>query len=133
MAKTREKIAVLVVDDVNAMRLQVKDLLGRMGFRWIRMTASAPETLAALEEHPYDLVLLDWKLGSVSGLDILKQMRATPAYAHICVAMVTAANTRDDVLLAIQAGVDAYLVKPLTQSQIETKVYTLLMKKKVIE
>lgn len=133
MSKTREKISVLVVDDVNAMRLQVKDLMVRMGFRWVRMAANAQEALAAIEEQETDLVLLDWKLGGqMSGLDLLKQIRADAKHAKMCVAMVTAANTRDDVLVAIQAGIDAYLVKPLTQTQIETKVYTLLAKKQVI-
>jgi two-component system chemotaxis response regulator CheY len=128
----REEVSILIVDDVNTMRIQIRELLRNSGFRNISVAANGEEAKQSIELQSYQLLLVDWQMEPTDGLDLLKYVRAHPDYSKVAFMMVTAESTRDRVLQAIQAGVDDYLVKPLTPDQIKTKVYSLLTRKQVI-
>ena len=121
---------ILVVDDVNTMRTQIKELLIGFGFKNVTTVANGEEAKVALTSKPYHLVLADWHMEPTNGIDLLKFVRGSPALKQIAYVMVTAESTKERVVEAIKAGVDDYLVKPLTRAQIETKVYTILLKKR---
>lgn len=128
----REEVNILVLDDVNTMRMQIKMLLKGFGFRKVTACENTTDALRFLDEDVYHLVLCDWHMELVSGLDFLRFLRDHPKHKEIGFIMVTAECTRERVLEAIQAGVDDYLVKPLTLEQVEGKVCGVLFKKKVL-
>ncbi len=136
MTLTRDEISVLVVDDVNALRVQVRDLLKAFGFRKVTIAANGEEAkkfLAAPDlGGPFHLILCDWQMTPVDGIELLKWVRGQATMKEISFIMVTAENTKDQVVQAIRSGVDDYLMKPLTTVQIQDKVYTLLVKKGVL-
>lgn len=133
---TRDEVSILVVDDVNALRVQVRDLLKSFGFRKVTIAASGEEAkqfLASPERGaPFQLILADWQMMPVDGMELLKWVRTNKDYAAMPFIMVTAENTKEQVLVAVKAGVDDYLMKPLTIAQIQDKVYTLLVKKGIL-
>jgi two-component system, chemotaxis family, chemotaxis protein CheY len=127
-------ISILVVDDVNTMRVQIGELLGQSGFSKIKMAGSGEEAIHALDTGAdFHLVLADWSMAPVDGLELLFYVRHHPKYKNIAFAMLTAQNTKEKVMEALTAGIDDYLMKPLTQGQVQDRVIKLLKKKKVIE
>lgn len=128
----REEVSVLVLDDVNAMRVQIRDLLKTFGFRKITLAANGEEGKKFLKSEPCHLILADWHMEPCNGIELLKFVRGDAALKDIGFVMVSAESTKEGVLGAIQAGVDDYLIKPLTSEQIENKVYGVLLKKQVL-
>jgi two-component system, chemotaxis family, chemotaxis protein CheY len=128
----REEVCILVVDDVNTMRIQVKELLKSCGFKKISLAASGEEAKRVMAIEQFHLIMCDWQMTPTDGLDLLKYARAHPLYKDVAFVMVTAENTKEKVIQAIQSGVDNYLVKPLTPIEIQNKVYGVLLKKQVL-
>jgi len=125
-------INVLVVDDVNAMRVNIRELLKGVGFRTVKVASSVDEAKPLLEADPVHLVLADLHMEPLNGLDFLQYVRAHPAYKTVPFVMVTAENAKENVIAAITAGVDDYIMKPFTAVQLQNKVYAVLQRKKVI-
>lgn len=121
---------ILVVDDVNSMRSQIKDLLKGFGFKNVTTVANGEEAKIALQAGPIHLVLCDWHMEPTDGMALLKYVREESAMKDVAFVMVTAESTKELVVQAIKSGVDDYLVKPLTRNEIETRVYTVLLKKR---
>jgi two-component system chemotaxis response regulator CheY len=128
----REEVSILVVDDVNTMRVQIRELLKSFGFRKVTICPSGQDAKKFLETDLFHLVLCDWHMAPGDGVDLLQFIRTHPVISDTAFVMVTAENTRDKVMEAIRSGVDDYLVKPLTPAQIQSKVYGVLIKKKVL-
>jgi two-component system chemotaxis response regulator CheY len=128
----REEVGILVVDDVNTMRVQIKDLLNSFGFRKVVLAGNGEEAKAALDAQPIHLILCDWHMTPVDGMEFLKHVRTHATHKGIAFIMVTAESTKERVVEAIKSGVDDYLVKPLTPVQIQNKVYGVLLRKQVL-
>lgn len=128
----RSEVSVLVVDDVNAMRAFVRDLLKDCGFSKIRLASSGQEAQAMLAAEPTHLVMADWQMQPMDGLELLKYVRAQESLKQIAFIMVTAENAKERVIEAIKSGLDSYIMKPLLKEQIETKVYEVLLKRGII-
>lgn len=123
---------ILVVDDVNAMRVQIQKLLETTGFKKILQADSGEAAKKILENEPVNFIVSDWHMEPMSGMDLLAWVRAQPKIKGLPFIMVTAEATKEEVVKAIQAGVDQYIVKPLTKEQIQDKILTVLVKKKVL-
>jgi two-component system chemotaxis response regulator CheY len=128
----REDVGILVVDDVNAMRVQIRDLLKGFGFRKIHLASNGEEAKLHLNTETIQLVLADWRMEPVDGLALLRHVRADEKLKGLAFILVTAETARERVIEAVQAGVDNYLVKPLTPVEIQNKVYGTLLKKQVL-
>lgn len=126
------EVAILVVDDVNSVRAQVKILLKEVGFQNITLAESGQHALKLLNEQEFNLVLSDWQMEPLNGMELLKQVRQHPKYEKLPFIMVTAENAKEKIVQAIQSGVDDYLMKPLTPVQIQTKVVGLLLKRQLL-
>lgn len=126
------EVNVLIVDDVNSMRVNIRDLLKAAGFSTIKVSSSVDEAKRILETEPFHLVLCDLHMEPLNGMDFLAYVRAHPVYKLVPFVMVTAENTKEQVLTAIVAGVDDYIMKPFTAVQLQNKIYGVLQKKKVI-
>ncbi|MEO5969673.1 MAG: response regulator [Bdellovibrionia bacterium] len=125
-------VKVLVVEDVRSMRIQIHELLLATGFKHIEIFENGEAARRHLQISPCDLVLSDWHMSPMSGIELLEWVRTSPNLNTLPFMMVSAEKTKNYVIDAIKAGVDGYLIKPISIEQIYTKVIPLLIKKKVV-
>ena len=127
-----QDVSVLVVDDVNSMRVHIKELLRLHGFQYVKIAPSPQEAKMMLELEPFHLILSDWQMNPTDGIELLMYVREHPEYKDVAFIMLTAENTKEKVIEAIKLGVDDYVVKPLTPEQVQKKILGLLRKKQVV-
>lgn len=127
-----QDVILLVVDDVNAMRIQVVKLLEAFGFKRLLTADSGEAAKKILETETVNFVVSDWHMEPVNGIELLKWVRAHAKLKDLPFVMITAENTKEGVVQAVQAGVDQYIVKPLTKETIQDKIFSVLVKKKVL-
>ncbi len=132
MALRVDQVQILVVDDVNAVQVRIRELLTAIGFKEITLASSGRQAIKLLSEKKYDLILSDWHMEDGDGVELLKYVRGSSSTKDTAFVFVTVENTKDRVIEAIKGGVDDYLVKPLTTAQIETKVASALVKRQII-
>jgi len=113
---------VLVVDDFATMRRIVKNVLRQIGFTNISEADDGKAALKALKGEKFDLILCDWNMPEMSGLEVLKQMKSDDAFKDIPFVMVTAEAQKDNIIEAVKAGVNSYIVKPFTAETIGEKL-----------
>lgn len=113
---------ILVVDDFSTMRRIVRNLLGDLGFSNIAEADDGSTALTALKQRNFDLVVTDWNMPGMTGLELLKSIRADPALAKIPVLMVTAEAKREQIIEAAQCGVSGYIIKPFTAATLSDKL-----------
>jgi len=116
------KIKILVVDDFSTMRRIVKNILKQIGYTEIDEAEDGNGALAKLRQDKYDLIVSDWNMPNMTGLDLLKAIRADGALNGIPVLMVTAEAKKENVVEAIKAGVNNYIVKPFTAEVLREKI-----------
>jgi two-component system chemotaxis response regulator CheY len=123
------KIKVLVVDDFPTMRRIVKNLLKQLGFENIDEAEDGAQALSKLKAGGYGLVVSDWNMPVMEGIDLLKNVREDESLKGIPFLMVTAEAEKDKVITAIKAGVDNYVVKPFTAEVLKEKLEKIAEKK----
>lgn len=112
----------LVVDDMSTMRKIVRTILNQLGYTNIDEAENGREALSKLRSGNYDFVLLDWNMPELDGFETLKQIRADDKLKHLPVMMVTAEAKKENVLAAVQAGANNYVVKPFTPETLKEKI-----------
>ena len=117
-----KNMKVLVVDDFSTMRRIVKNLLRDLGFTNIQEADDGSTALPMLQGGDFDFVVTDWNMPGMQGIDLLKAIRADEKLAHIPVLMVTAEAKKEQIVMAAQAGVNGYIVKPFTAATLKTKL-----------
>ncbi len=117
-----KNMKVLVVDDFSTMRRIIKNLLRDIGFTNISEADDGSTALPMLKEGDYDFVVTDWNMPGMQGIDLLKAIRADAKLSHIPVLMVTAEAKKEQIVMAAQAGVNGYIVKPFTAATLNTKL-----------
>ncbi|PKM07128.1 MAG: chemotaxis protein CheY [Gammaproteobacteria bacterium HGW-Gammaproteobacteria-4] len=115
-------IKILVVDDFSTMRRIVKNLLQELGYANIQEADDGNTALPMLKAAKFDFVVTDWNMPGMTGIDLLKAIRADPALKAIPVLMVTAENSREQIIEAAQSGVNGYIVKPFTGATLKEKI-----------
>ena len=120
MADTNLKI--LVVDDFSTMRRIVRNLLKELGFSNVDEAEDGIAALAKLRSSNFDFVVSDWNMPNMTGLDLLKEIRADANLKHLPVLMVTAEAKKENIVSAAQAGASGYVVKPFTAATLEEKL-----------
>jgi len=113
---------VLVVDDFATMRRILRNVLKQIGFTNIIEADDGSTALAVLKKDNVDLILSDWNMPKVSGLELLKSIRSDESMKDLPFLMVTAEGQKDSVIRAVQAGVSNYIVKPFTADTIKEKL-----------
>jgi len=119
---------VLVVDDMMSMRNIVKRALLEIGYKNIHDALNGEEALEKLKSGGFGLVLLDWNMPVMSGIELLRRMRADPTLQAIPVLMITAEAKMDNIMEAVQAGVSDYLVKPFSGQALQEKLEKIFQK-----
>jgi two-component system, chemotaxis family, chemotaxis protein CheY len=117
---------VLVVDDYSTMRRIMRNLLVQIGITHVDEAEDGASALKKLHEKRFDLIISDWNMTPMSGLDLLREIRADKGLCHMPFIMVTAANDSKDVMTAKEAGVDNYIIKPFTAETLRKKIDTIL-------
>ena len=115
---------ILVVDDFSTMRRIVRNLLSELGFSGanIQEADDGNSALAVLHASSIDFVVTDWNMPGMTGIDLLRAIRADAALKSLPVLMVTAENSREQIIAAAQAGVNGYIVKPFTAVTLKEKI-----------
>jgi len=115
---------ILVVDDFSTMRRIVRNLLVELGFSGplIQEADDGENAMVMLKSQPFDMVVTDWNMPNMTGIDLLRAIRAEASLKGLPVLMVTAENNRDQIIAAAQAGVNGYIVKPFTAATLQEKL-----------
>jgi len=113
---------ILVVDDASAMRRIVRGLLKELGFKHIREAENGQVALQELKKKKADFVISDWNMPVMTGIDLLRAIRADESLKSIPVLMVTAEAKQDNIIAAVQAGVNNYIVKPFNAQTLQEKL-----------
>ncbi|MFN3919292.1 MAG: chemotaxis response regulator CheY [Methylohalobius sp.] len=117
-----KSMKILVVDDFSTMRRIIKNLLRELGFTNIAEADDGQTALPKLKAGDFDLLITDWNMPGMSGIDLLRAVRADEKLANLPVLMVTAEARRDQIIAAAQAGVNGYIIKPFTAATLKEKL-----------
>ncbi|MFK0298336.1 response regulator [Brevundimonas sp. NPDC090276] len=117
---------VLVVDDYKSMVRIVRGMLNQLGFVNVDDAPDGAAAMALLKEKSYGLVLSDWNMQPVTGLELLKQVRAEERTKATPFVMVTAEAKVENVIAARQAGVNNYVIKPFTLAVLKQKLTSVI-------
>lgn len=117
---------VLIVDDYKTMLRIIGNLLKQLGFNNVDEATDGSMALEMFKNKNYGLVISDWNMEPMSGLDLLKQVRTLPANSNVPFVMVTAESKTENVIAAKQAGVSNYIVKPFNAETLKTKLVSVL-------
>jgi two-component system chemotaxis response regulator CheY len=112
----------LVVDDFSTMRRIVRNLLKELGFNNVEEAEDGAAALAKLRGGHFDFVVSDWNMPNMTGLELLKEIRADANLKQLPVLMVTAEAKKENIVAAAQAGASGYVVKPFTAATLEEKL-----------
>jgi len=118
----------LVVDDFSTMRRIVRNLLKELGYTNIDEAEDGVGALAKLRGGGFDFVVSDWNMPNMTGIDLLRAIRADESLRHLPVLMVTAEARKENIIEAAQAGASGYVVKPFTAATLEEKINKILQK-----
>ena len=116
----------LVVDDSPTMRRIVRNALREIGHPDAIEAADGAEALQQLEACPVDFVITDWNMPNMSGLELARSIRAHAQFGALPILMVTTRGTQEDVIAAMQARVNNYIVKPFTPETLREKINFVL-------
>jgi two-component system, chemotaxis family, chemotaxis protein CheY len=117
---------VLVVDDYNTMRRIIGNLLKQLGFKNIHEAADGSAALKILRDGQFGLVISDWNMVPMTGLELLKEVRADGKLKPTPFIMVTAESKTENVVTAKEAGVNNYIVKPFNAETLKQKIASVL-------
>ncbi|MBK67086.1 MAG: two-component system response regulator [Rickettsiales bacterium] len=117
---------ILVVDDYATMRRIIKNLLKQLGFSNIYEAADGQQALGVIAETNFGLIISDWNMEPMTGLELLKSVRADDKTKHMPFIMVTAESKTENVIAAKQAGVNNYIVKPFNAETLKTKMASVI-------
>ncbi len=116
------KMKILVVDDFSTMRRIVKNILKQLGYENILEADDGSSALNVLNNEKIDLIISDWNMPQVSGIELLKTVRTTENLKDIPFLMVTAEGQKENILEAVKNRVSNYIVKPFTPQSLMEKL-----------
>lgn len=113
---------ILIVDDYKTMLRIIRNLLKQLGFDNVDEATDGSTALGRLREKSYGLVISDWNMEPMTGLQLLREVRADAKLKHIPFIMVTAESKTENVIAAKEAGVTNYIVKPFNAETLKQKL-----------
>ena len=113
---------ILIVDDFSTMRRIIKNLLRDLGFNNTSEADDGNTALPMLKNGSFDFLITDWNMPGMTGIELLRAVRADEQLAGMPVLMVTAEQKREQIIEAAQAGVNGYIVKPFTAQTLKEKL-----------
>ena len=113
---------ILIVDDFSTMRRIIRNLLRDLGFNNTHEADDGNTALPMLRTGNFDFLITDWNMPGMQGIDLLRVVRADANLVKLPVLLVTAEARRDQIVLAAEAGVNGYIVKPFTAQTLKEKI-----------
>ncbi len=123
-----KNLKFLVVDDFSTMRRIVRNLLKELGFTNVEEAEDGVSALQKLKNGNIDFVITDWNMPNMTGIDLLKNIRADAALKRLPVLMITAEAKKENIIEAAQSGASGYIVKPFTAAVLEEKLNKIFEK-----
>lgn len=117
-----DKIKVLVVDDVSSARKTLILILRQIGIRYVTEAKSSKEAIDKLRNETFQLVISDWEMPDIDGLELLSRVKEEPDHKNIPFIMITSASEKDRVIEALKAGVTDYAIKPICFETLSNKI-----------
>jgi len=121
-----KNLSILIVDDYKTMLRIVKNLLKQLGFDNVDEATDGGMAIEKMKEKAYGLIISDWNMEPVTGLDLLKHVRSDEKTKSVPFIMVTAESKPENVVVAKQAGVSNYIVKPFNAETLKAKLESVL-------
>ncbi|MBI5902274.1 MAG: chemotaxis response regulator CheY [Deltaproteobacteria bacterium] len=125
-----QNMKILVVDDFSTMRRIIRNILKEIGYTNVDEADDGSTALEKLKGGGFQFVVTDWNMPNMPGIELLKAIRQDEALKHIPVLMVTAEAAKENVVIAVQAGVNNYIVKPFTAAALKERIDLILAKLK---
>ncbi len=126
MAAVDMNMPILIVDDYKTMLRIIRNLLKQLGFHNVDEASDGASALQKLRDKDYGLVISDWNMEPMSGLQLLKEVRADNKLEKLPFIMITAESKSENVIAAKEAGVSNYIVKPFNAATLKTKLTSVL-------
>ncbi|HRH82121.1 MAG TPA: chemotaxis response regulator CheY [Thiobacillaceae bacterium] len=123
-----KNLKFLVVDDFSTMRRIVRNLLKELGYTNVDEAEDGIAALQKLNGGNFQFVITDWNMPNMTGIDLLKNIRADAALKHLPVLMITAEAKKENIVEAAQNGASGYIVKPFTAATLEEKMSKIFEK-----
>jgi len=117
---------VLIVDDYKTMLRIIRNLLKQLGFNNVDEATDGSAALQKLRDKEYGLVISDWNMEPMTGIQLLREVRADSKLKSLPFIMITAESKTENVIAAKEAGVNNYIVKPFNAATLKTKLVTVL-------
>jgi len=117
---------VLIVDDYQTMLRILRNLLRQLNFKNIDEASDGSEALKKLRGKPFGLIISDWNMEPMTGIQLLREVRADEKLKHIPFVMITAESKSENVIAAKEAGVSNYIVKPFNAETLKGKLISVL-------
>lgn len=121
-----KNMTVLIVDDYKTMLRIIRNLLKQLGFNNVEEASDGAEALKVLQSKEVHLVISDWNMEPMTGLQLLKEVRADARLKTLPFIMITAESKTENVIAAKQAGVNNYIVKPFNAATLKTKMSSVI-------
>ena len=121
-----KNMSILIVDDYKTMLRIIRNLLSQLGFNNVDEATDGVMAFQKLKEKSFQLVISDWNMVPMTGLELLKKVRADEQLKALPFVMITAESKPDNVIAAKQAGVNNYIVKPFNAETLKGKLTTVL-------
>lgn len=123
---TNNTLKLLVVDDFSSMRRMLRSLLRELGYADAEEAEDGVAALEKLHAGHFDLVITDWSMPNMTGIELLREIRRDSALRHLPVLMVTAEALPENIAEARNAGASGYICKPFTADMLHTALVQIL-------
>ena len=126
MAGVDTEMPILIVDDYKTMLRIIRNLLKQLGFNNVDEATDGSMALQKLRDKDYGLVISDWNMEPMTGIQLLREVRADSKLKNLPFIMITAESKTENVVAAKEAGVNNYIVKPFNAATLKTKLSSVL-------
>ena len=123
-----QNMKILVVDDFSTMRRIIRNILREIGYNNVDEADDGSTALEKLKSAKFDFVVTDWNMPNMPGIELLKAIRQDEVLKDTPVLMVTAEAAKENVVTAVAAGVNNYIVKPFTAAALKDRIDIILQK-----
>ena len=116
------KMNILVVDDFETMRRMIRDILKQLGYENIHEAENGADALGVLKKEKIQFIISDWNMPRMSGIELLKTVRATEEWKDLPFLMITAESQKEKIIEAVKYKVSNYIIKPFTPKALMEKI-----------
>ena len=119
-------LKILIVDDSPTMRRILVNTVVKAGYSSVKEAEDGRDALAKMMAGKFDLLMTDWNMPNMNGLELVEAVRSDPNLKDIPILMVTTRNMKEDIVTAIKSGVNGYIVEPFDVKTLNTKITKII-------